>query len=139
MQRLPVPREGGPESEQGSRRPGHVFAPCPKQVSLFGWNARGKRQELRESGAQTVAQQVWSRTCRARAHPSALDSDIYRRWLINAQARREQGIAALFRPKMGKRRTWTRCSVSEDWIRGGGPEPDNFPWRLWSSPNEFTE
>lgn len=58
------PQGGRPESEQGSRRAGHMFAPCQKHASplFFGWNARGKRQELREGGDQTVAQQVWSRS-----------------------------------------------------------------------------
>lgn len=64
MPRLPVPGEGGPESELGSRRAGHLFAPCQKHASplFLGWNAHGKRQELREGGDLTVAKQVWSRT-----------------------------------------------------------------------------
>lgn len=72
MQRLPAPGEGGPSLSRDLGVRG-TLAPCRQHASplFFGWNAHRKRQELREGGDQTVAQQVWSRTPPyTRARPS---------------------------------------------------------------------
>lgn len=72
-----------------------MFVPCQKHASplFLGWNAHSKRQELCEGGGRTsgstgLEQKSYPRTP---AYSSALGSDVYYTWLINAWERREGG------------------------------------------------
>lgn len=116
-------RAGGEsESEQGTGREGHVFVPCQKHANspFLGWNAHSKRQELREGGGRTsgstgLEQKSYPRTP---AYSSALGSDVYYTWLINARERREGGSCVS-----------QTCDVEAKRL-GHGQSPDERGWGM---------
>lgn len=119
---FPWRARGESESEQGTGREGHVFVPCQKHASspFLGWNAHSKRQELREGGGRTsgstgLEQKSYPRTP---AYSSALGSDVYCTWLINARERREGGSCVS-----------QTCDVEAKRL-GHGQSPDERGWGM---------